>query len=214
MIVGTLTELDASGNPTGTPYVGTIADTSTFANPPTTALFTAAQQCPSFKNHDAAAGNADNATFTITPAGPQPPTVAITSPANNATVNTNFTINATATDDGTIANVDFYDGSTLLGSDNTGPAYSYAWNSAPLGSHALKAVAWDNDGLASTSAVVNVKVASVGTETLTDDYTRSGGGISIAAGSLTGLTRRTAVQESDFNGKQQTFQWMAVGTRW
>ena len=32
-IVGTLTELDASGNPTGTPYVGTVANTATFANP-------------------------------------------------------------------------------------------------------------------------------------------------------------------------------------
>ncbi len=121
MIVGTLTELDGSGNPTGTPYVGTITDTSTFANPPSTALFTSTQQCPSFKNYNTAAGNADNATFTITPAGPQPPTVAITSPANNATVNTNFTITATATDDGTVVSVYFYDGSTLLGSD-TGPA--------------------------------------------------------------------------------------------
>ena len=76
-IVGTLTELDGSGNPTGTPYVGTIADTSTFANPPSTALFTATQQCPSFKNYNTAVGNADNATFTITLPGPQPPSVTL-----------------------------------------------------------------------------------------------------------------------------------------
>ena len=75
-IVGTLTELDATGNPTGTPYVGTIADTSTFSNPPSTALFTATQQCPSFKNYNAIVGNADNATFTITPP-PPPPTVTL-----------------------------------------------------------------------------------------------------------------------------------------
>ena len=74
--MGTLTELDVSGNPTGTPYVGTITNTSTFANPPSNVLFTAAQQCPSFKNYNTAAGNADNATFTITPPAPQPPTVA------------------------------------------------------------------------------------------------------------------------------------------
>ncbi len=85
-IVGTLTELDASGNPTGTPYVGTVANTATFANRPAAALFTATQQCPSFKNHNAAVGNADNATFTLTPPGPLPPTVTITSPANGSTV--------------------------------------------------------------------------------------------------------------------------------
>ena len=93
-------------------------------------------------------------------AGPQRPTVAITSPANNATVSTNFTITATATDsDGTVTNVYFYDGGTLLGSDTSSP-YSYAWSSAPLGAHALKAVAWDNTGLAATSAVVNVTVTA------------------------------------------------------
>jgi len=92
-------------------------------------------------------------------AGPQVPTVAITSPANNATVSTNFTISATATDDGTVTNVYFYAGSTLLGNDTTSP-YSYTWNSAPLGSQALTAVAWDNEGLAATSAVVNVTVTA------------------------------------------------------
>ncbi len=70
-IVGTLTELDATGTPTGTPYVGTIADTSTFANAPNTALFTpgsgATFMCPTFKNHTGAAANADNASFTLTP---------------------------------------------------------------------------------------------------------------------------------------------------
>ena len=120
MIVGTLTELDGSGNPTGTPYVGTITDTSTFANPPSTALFTSTQQCPSFKNYNTAAGNADNATFTITQPGPQPPTVTLSltgSPmaeaagvatvtatlsetsTNAVTVNLTFAGTATLTDD-------------------------------------------------------------------------------------------------------------------
>ena len=77
-IVGTLTELDVSGNPTGTPYVGTIADTSTFSNPPSTALF-GGSQCPSFKNYNTLTGNADNVGFiTTTPAGgPTAPTVTL-----------------------------------------------------------------------------------------------------------------------------------------
>jgi hypothetical protein len=376
-IVGTLAELDDSGNPTGTPYVGTVADTATFANPPAPARFTSAFQWPSFKNYNADEGIADNATFTFTPPyrsytgtpitenfdglgptgaditlltgwdaghfdpaiqhgttggsgaatvtdalvvddgshlpastpmlanfgtsgafdralgsiarttpagdqflqlaikndsgspitsfvltytgeqwrsplgtnaqpltvwysgtsassgfvsmgssftfsspdntpddvpldgnaagnrtvisdtytpetpiaagstfyirwydinddGPsdgylaiddltltpnsisQPLTVGITSPANNATVGTDFTINAAvAGGDGTVTNVFFYDGSALLGNDDTSP-YSYTWNSPPPGNHALAAVAWNNTGLAATSAVVNV----------------------------------------------------------
>jgi CheY-like chemotaxis protein len=88
----------------------------------------------------------------------QAPTVSITSPTNGATVTTNFTISATAADsDGTVTNVSFYDGSTLLGSTTTSP-YSYVWNPAPAGGHALTAVAQDNGGLSTTSAVVNVTV--------------------------------------------------------
>ena len=378
-IVGTLIELDASGNPTGTPYVGTVADTATFTNPPASARFTSAFQWPSFKNYSAVDGNADNATFTYTPpyrsytgtpitenfdglgttgtnitlltgwdaghfspaiqqgtaggsgaatvtdalavdngshdtagtpmlanfgttgasdralgsfartapagdqflqlaikndsgspitsfvltytgeqwrssstpvqpltvwysntdptngfvsmgsaftfnspnvsgtgqidgnaagnrtvisatyrpaapiaagstfyirwydinengvsddflaiddltvtpaSGPLPPIVSISSPTDNATVGPSFTITATATDDGTVTNVCFYDGGTLLGNDDTGPAYSYTWNPAPLGSHALTAVAWDNEGLVKTSTVVSVTVSA------------------------------------------------------
>jgi Type I phosphodiesterase / nucleotide pyrophosphatase/Bacterial Ig domain len=97
--------------------------------------------------------------LTVTPdSTPQPLTVGITSLANNAPLGTYFAINATvAGGAGTVTNVYFYYGSTLLGSDDTGP-YSYAWNPVVLGNHALTAVAWDNTGLAATSAVVNVTV--------------------------------------------------------
>ncbi|MBK6981850.1 MAG: hypothetical protein IPH30_10395 [Betaproteobacteria bacterium] len=52
------------------------------------------------------------------------PTVSLTAPANNASyaAPANITITATATDsDGTVAKVDFYAGSTLLGTDTTSP---------------------------------------------------------------------------------------------
>ncbi|MCX6875760.1 MAG: Ig-like domain-containing protein [Verrucomicrobia bacterium] len=91
---------------------------------------------------------------------PAPPTVAITSPANNATVSTNFTINATAADEGSVTSVEFHDGPTLLGTADTPP---YSWNvlGASAGAHALTAVAWDNDGNSTTSDVVNVTVTLV-----------------------------------------------------
>jgi hypothetical protein len=90
-----------------------------------------------------------------------PPTVSITSPANGATFTApaNITINANASDtDGTITNVEFYQGTTLLGSDSSSP-YSYTWNSVAAGSYSLTAKAFDNGGASTTSSPpVNITV--------------------------------------------------------
>jgi beta-glucanase (GH16 family) len=95
----------------------------------------------------------------VVPDGPL--TVAITSPTNGATVTSNFTINATATvSPGTVTNVAFYDGAALLGNDATAP-FSYAFNGAALGAHALKAIARDSAGNSATSSVVNVTVSNL-----------------------------------------------------
>lgn len=64
-----------------------------------------------------------------------PPTVSISSPANgdNFSRPANITINASASDsDGTVQKVDFYQGSTLLGTDLTAP-YSFSWINVPRG---------------------------------------------------------------------------------
>jgi beta-glucanase (GH16 family) len=89
-----------------------------------------------------------------------PLSVSITSPVNGATVTSNFTITATATvNPGTVTNVAFYDGATLLGNDATSP-FSYAVSNATLGAHALKAVARDGSGNSATSSIVNVTVSN------------------------------------------------------
>ena len=65
---------------------------------------------------------------------------------------------ATATDsDGTIAKVDFYQGSTLLGTATTSP-YAFVWTGVPAGTYTLTAVATDNSGVATTSAPIVVSV--------------------------------------------------------
>jgi hypothetical protein len=90
------------------------------------------------------------------------PSVSITLPANNAsfTAPAAITINATAADtDGTITKVDFYNGTTLLGSDTTSP-YSFAWSNVAVGTYSLTAKATDNRGTVTTSAAVNVAVAA------------------------------------------------------
>lgn len=105
-------------------------------------------------------------TATFTAVGPAnvPPTVAITSPANNASivVNTVTPINATANDvDGTVTTVQFFDGATLLGADNTSP-YSFSWTPTVAGPHSLTARATDDDGATTTSVAVPVTVTGGG----------------------------------------------------
>ncbi len=88
-------------------------------------------------------------------------TVAITSPTNNALFNPPATvpIMATAADSpGTVTNVAFFDGTTLLGATNNTPYTVTATFAA--GDHALTAVAMDSGGLSATSAVVNIVVNS------------------------------------------------------
>ncbi len=89
----------------------------------------------------------------------QPPVVSITSPSSGSSVSTasTITINATATDDCTVTRVDFFDGTTLLGTSTASP-YSVAWSGFSAGTHTLTAVATDNDGAQTTSSPVTVTV--------------------------------------------------------
>lgn len=106
-----------------------------------------------------------NTTFTATftdigPATNNPPTVALTAPANGSTGATGTPINltATATDaDGSVAKVEFYDGTTKLGEDTSSP-YALSWTPTTTGAHSLTARATDNLGLLATSAAVGVTI--------------------------------------------------------
>ena len=100
-----------------------------------------------------------NIAFSI---GGTPPTVNITAPLNNATYTAPATviITANASDaDGTISKVDFYAGTTLLGSDNSSP-YSFVWNNVVAGSYAITTKATDNSNAVTTSAIINIIVNS------------------------------------------------------
>jgi hypothetical protein len=89
-----------------------------------------------------------------------PPTVSITSPVNNATYTSpaSITISATAADaDGTVSKVDFYNGTTLLGTDATSP-YSFNWINVATGNYVITAKATDNTSLAVMSAGISIVV--------------------------------------------------------
>ena len=88
------------------------------------------------------------------------PTANITSPADGAVFawKPTITVSATASDpDGSVAKVEFRDGTTVLGQDTTAP-YSFSWRNVPSGSHALTARGTDNAGAAVTSAAVGILV--------------------------------------------------------
>jgi RHS repeat-associated protein len=103
-----------------------------------------------------------SAPVTITVDGP--PTVSITTPANN----TNFTAPATVTvvasasdADGNVTRVDFFDGGRLVGTASTTPgssSYSVTLTDMAEGAHALTAIATDDLGVSATSGAVMVTV--------------------------------------------------------
>lgn len=93
----------------------------------------------------------------------QPPSVSLTAPASGAvfTAPASITLSATASDvDGTIARVDFYTGTTLLGSDASSP-YSYSWANVAAGSYSLTAVARDNGGATTVSSTRDITVTTL-----------------------------------------------------
>lgn len=91
------------------------------------------------------------------------PTVALTAPANNATVSATQNLAATASDNVGVTSVEFYLDGQLLGSDTSAP-YSYSWNTttATNGSHVVTAKAYDVANNVTTSASVTVTVNNQG----------------------------------------------------
>ena len=106
----------------------------------------------------------DNLSITSLGSTPnQPPQAAITSPTDGSifTAGRDIAVTAAASDaDGTISRVDFFAGSTPLGSMTSAP-YSVTWAAVPAGTYSLKAVAVDNDGASTSSATVSIRVDPV-----------------------------------------------------
>jgi plastocyanin len=93
-----------------------------------------------------------------------PPSVAITAPTNGAVFAAPWTgaIKATASDsDGTVSKVDFFAGTTRLGTvTSPPPSPSFTVTNLAAGSYTLKAVVTDNAGATNTSAGVTISVVT------------------------------------------------------
>ena len=116
-------------------------------------------------SHNAAAATRATVTNLSVTAGTsnQPPTVTLTGPASGSTFTApaSMTLTASASDpEGQLTKVEFYAGTTLLGTDTTS-AYSINWSSVAAGSYSLKAVAYDAAGAKTTSNSVAITVGAV-----------------------------------------------------
>ncbi|HYR86499.1 MAG TPA: Ig-like domain-containing protein [Terriglobia bacterium] len=109
---------------------------------------------------DAAGNQATSAATVIVFNDTTPPGVSITAPNAGSTVGGTITVSANATDNGTVAGVQFKLDGVNLGAEDTAPPYSVPWNTTPAtnASHTLTAVARDAAGNQATSAAVTVTV--------------------------------------------------------
>ena len=93
---------------------------------------------------------------------PTPPTVAITSPANNAQVTDIVNVAADASDNVGVVGVQFLVDGTNVGAEDIDPPYGLAWDTRAVanGAHTLTARAWDAGGNSTVSTPVPVNVAN------------------------------------------------------
>jgi hypothetical protein len=115
---------------------------------------------------------------------------------------------ATASDsDGTVSRVDFYRGTTLIGSSTSAP-YAYADVGVAAGSYSYTAVATDNAGVSTTSSAVAVTVTAAG-----------GGSLNAAAQANGGVATASSSYSANFpaaganNGDRKGLNW-ANGGGW
>lgn len=152
---GSITKVDFFN---GTKYLGTTT-TAPFN-------FTWQTSTPQIASLVAKATDNQNKTTTSKPVtvlvaapGNTAPQISITSPTASTPYRepAKVVINTNVSDDGLIYKVEFFNGSTLLGTVTQSP-YSYTWENVEPGTYTITAKATDNGNLSSTSAPVTITV--------------------------------------------------------
>jgi len=104
---------------------------------------------------------------------PPPITITLGSSATTVCIGASATLTATPTvTTGTVSKVDFYDGTTLLGTDNTSP-YTYTLSNPTVGAHTITAIATSSTAATATSDPVTITVT---TDAAITPYLQTNGG--------------------------------------
>jgi len=95
----------------------------------------------------------------VTVSANNPPTVNLTSPSEGSVfgAGATVTLTATASDDGAVAKVNFYQGASLIASVASAP-YTTSWINVAPGTYTITAQATDNTGLVTSSSPVHITV--------------------------------------------------------
>ena len=114
---------------------------------------------------DAAGNSATSAAVAVTVSNATdggPPNVAVSAPAEGATVSGTTPVSADASDDIGVVGVQFTLDGANLGAEDTGAPYSVSWDTTAVGNgpHTLRAIARDAAGNSATSAAVAVTVSN------------------------------------------------------
>ncbi len=149
----------------------------------------------------------------------QVPLVALTSPANaqSYTAPASMNISANASDpDGTIARVEFYNGTQKLGEDASTP-FAYNWTNLAAGTYSISVRAYDNLGAMTSSSSVSVSVTNAQTDACSGiaSYVENNG---YAAGSkVKNGNRRYECKEYPYSGWCNGAAWAyspGLGAYW
>ena len=109
---------------------------------------------------DALSETTTSAASNITVINNTAPTISLNATPASATAPATITLSATAADsDGSVVQVDFYNGTTLLQTVTQVP-FTYSWNNIAAGSYTLTAKATDNLGASTTSSQITVNVTT------------------------------------------------------
>jgi hypothetical protein len=176
------------------------------------------------RGHGAPCANGD-VTTTVTVTGNTAPTVALTAPANGATVQAPgpVTVSANASDSDGINRVVFYANDAVIDTDYSSP-YSVTWSGFAAGNYTLKAVAFDIYEGSATSALVAVNASYIGSvtaspstvvtgqgSTITVNYAAGCGAIGINADD--GLGEQVHTLQPPYAPLTVTKSWSTTGTK-
>ncbi len=166
-----VTESSISHNTVGVAVAGSVGSTVlTLNGSMVTANGSGLQQSGSatlktLGNNSVSGNGGADVSGTLTPFSPipnNPPGIALTSPLPNQsfTAPASIVLTANAGDaDGNLARVEFYNGTSLLGSISAAP-YSHTWRDVPPGSYTLTARAIDSLGAQSVSVPLGITVSN------------------------------------------------------